>query len=110
MISDDDIEKAADYLRNNARAAAQAKAEREYMEEFKKVIKSKIMRENEHLPLGAQEAIAFTDTRYDQHLKALREAIERDEYNRWMMKAAEAKLEARRTLQANFRAEGKAYG
>lgn len=80
------------------------------MEEYRKVVKAQIMRENDKAPLGTQEAIAYMDPRYDQHLKAMREAIEKDEYNRWMMTAAEAKIEAWRTQQANARAEGKAYG
>lgn len=109
MISDDDVEKAVDYLRSNARVAAQARAERIYCEEFRKVVKSTVMREHQHLPLGAQEAIAYLDPRYVQHLEALRAAIEKDEYCRWMMTAAEAKIEAWRSQCANQRAEGKAY-
>jgi 16S rRNA G966 N2-methylase RsmD len=104
MISDQDVEGAVDYLRDNARTAAQAKANRIYMEEFRKVVKSTIMRENQNIPLGAQEAIAYCDPRYDQHLKAMREAIEKDEYHRWMLTAAEAKIEAWRTQSATNRA------
>lgn len=107
MISDDDIEKAVDYLRDNARPASKAKAERIYMEEYRKVVRSQIMRENDDKPLGAQEAIAQADPRYTQHLKAMREAIEADEYHRWMLVAAEAKIEAWRTQSSNSRAMGK---
>lgn len=110
MITDDEIEKAVEYLRNNARPAAQAKANRIYMEEFRKVVKAQIMREHSASALGTQEACAYSDPRYKQHLEALREAVEKDEYNKWMMVAAEAKVEAWRTQQANQRAEGKAYG
>lgn len=103
MISDDDIEKAVDYLRANSRPAAQAKANRIYMEEYRKVVKAQIMREHEGA-LGTQEREAYSDARYKQHLEALKEAIEKDEYNRWMMVAAEAKIEAWRSQQANMRA------
>ena len=109
MISEDDIEKAVDYLRSNARAAAQAKAERIYMEEYRKVVKAQIQRERDNLALGAQERDAYADSRYAQHLEALKAAVEKDEYHRWMMIAAQAKVEAWRTQQANARAEGKAY-
>jgi 16S rRNA G966 N2-methylase RsmD len=109
LITDDDIEKAVEYLRTNARAAAQAKANRIYTEEYRRVVKGQIQRENDDKALGAQEAIAYADPRYRQHLEAMKEAIEKDEYNRWMMTAAEAKIEAWRTQQANQRAEGKAY-
>ena len=107
MITDEDIEKAVDYMRDNATKAAKSKAERIYMEEYRKVVKSQIMRENDDRPLGAQEAIAYADPRYGQHLKAMREAIEADEYHRWMLTAAEAKIEAWRTQQSNARAMGK---
>ena len=109
MITDDDVDKAVEYLRTNARAAAQAKANRIYLEEYRKVVKAQIQRENDNLALGTQEAIAYADARYKQHLDVLKEAIEKDEYNRWMMTAAEAKIEAWRTQQANQRAEAKAY-
>jgi uncharacterized protein (DUF2132 family) len=104
LISDHDIEKALDYLRNNATAAARAKAERIYLEEYRKVVKAQIMRENDDKALGTQEAIAYADARYKQHLEAMKEAIERDEYNRWMLTAAEAKIEAWRTQSSNQRA------
>lgn len=109
MITDDDIEKAVDYLRSNARAAAQAKANRIYMEEYRRIVKAQIMRESPGDALGTQEARAYADPRYKQHLDAVKDAVEKDEYNRWMMTAAEAKIEAWRTQQANQRAEGKAY-
>lgn len=108
MISEDDIEKAVAYLAANARKAAQAKAERIYLEEFRKTVKAQIMRETPGESLGGQESRAYSDSRYTQHLQAMREAIERDEYNRWMMIAAQAKIEAWRTQQANARVEGRA--
>ena len=104
MISDDDIEKALTFLRDNSQKAAKAKAERIYMEEYRKVVKAQIMRENDDKALGAQEAIAYADARYRQHLEAMKEAVERDEYHRWMLTAAEAKIEAWRTMCSNQRA------
>lgn len=109
MITNEDVDKAVEYLRTNARAAAQARANRIYMEEYRKVVKGQLMREFPNLPIGAQEASAYSDPRYAEHLQAMQTAIERDEFNRWMMVAAEAKIEAWRTQQANARAEGKAY-
>lgn len=107
MIADTDIEKACEYLIANARKAAKARAERAYVEEYRKTIKAQIMREHNNLPLGAQEREAYADTRYAQHLLAIQEAVEADEYQRWMMAAAEAKIEAWRTQQANARIQAK---
>lgn len=103
MISEDEAEKAVNYVRDNAMAAAQAKANRIYMEEYRKVVKSQIMRENDDKALGAQEAIAYADPRYKQHLEAMQTAIEKDEYQRWMMTAAEAKVSAWQTMSRNLR-------
>lgn len=103
IISDTEVEKAIDYLRDNAGKAARSKAQRIYLEDYAKVVKASIMRENADKPIGAQEAIAYADPRYSTHLDVMKEAIERDEYHRWMRTAAEAKLEAWRTQSANHR-------
>jgi uncharacterized protein (DUF2252 family) len=107
VLTDDDIEKCVDYLRDNAIKAASAKANRIYLEEFRKTIKAEIMRENEDESLGAQEAIAYADPRYREHLNVMKDAIQEDERFRWMMVAAEAKIEAWRTQSSNHRALGK---
>ena len=107
MITDHEIEKALDYLRDNATKAAQAKANREYLDEYKKVLKATIMREIDGESLGAQEARALADPRYKTHLEAWRTAIEQDEYYRWMRVSAEAKIEAWRTQSSNSRVIGK---
>jgi hypothetical protein len=103
MISDLDIERAIDYLRDNAGKAAKARAEREYLDEYRKVVKAQIMREHDNKPLGAQESIAYADPRYIEHLKVMKAAIETDEYHRWARTAADAKLSAWQTQSANKR-------
>lgn len=109
-IPEKDIEAAVDYLRDNARKAGRVRAQRIYMDEFRKTVKAQIMREEPGVSIGAQESRAYADPRYAQHLEAMRTAIEEDEYHRWMMVAAQARIECWRTEQANLRAEGKAYG
>jgi hypothetical protein len=104
MISDEDVEKAIDFLRDSADKSARARAERLYLEEFSRPLKSSIMREVAGESLGAQEARAYCDPRYQNHLVAVKEAIHRDEYNRYMRDAANAKIEAWRTFKASERA------
>ena len=104
FISDEDIEKALDYLRDNAIEAAKARAERIYVEEFRKTLKAIYMKEHTDESIGAQEREAYADPRYQQHLEAIREAVERDEKHRFLRAAAEAKLEAWRTMSATERA------
>ncbi len=104
MISDNDIEKAVDYLTQSAFEAATARANKIYMDEFKKVLKAQIMGEYNDLANNAQERYAYADPRYLKHLEALRTAIFEDSRHTFLREAAQAKLEAWRTQSATERA------
>lgn len=104
FITDDEIDKALDYLRDNARDAAQAKADRVYVEEYRKVLKAQLMKEHGTLSGVLQEREAYSDPRYIEHLEAIRQAVISDEQHRFMRVAAEAKIEAWRTQSSNMRA------
>ena len=108
MITDDDVEKAIDWLRDSAGKASKAKAEKIYLEEYRKVVKAGLQRERPMETLGAQEAYAYAEQRYKEHLEIMRDAVERDEYYHWMRVAAEAKIEAWRSQESTRRAEGRA--
>jgi citrate synthase len=107
IISDDDVQKALDYLRLNAPKAAQARANKVYMEEFRKTVKAQLMTVYSALPVNAQEREAYRSKAYTDHLTALKEAVYQDELNRWGMVAATSTIEAWRTQNANRRGEGK---
>jgi len=107
IVSDDDVEKALDRLRFQAGAAAKAKAERIYLEEFRKAIKANVMQQHLDKPVSAQEREAYSSPEYIKHLAVMRDAIEKDELARWQMIAAQAVIEAWRTASANQRIEGK---
>lgn len=104
FISEEDVEQALHYLTNSARGAADARANRQYVEEYRKVVKAQIMMEHAELPLGAQEREAYSDKRYMDHLQAIRQAVAEDERRRFMREAASAKIEAWRTQSSNERA------
>lgn len=107
VISDDDVQKALDRLRFKAKDAAKAKAERIYLEEFRKSIKATIMQKHLDLPVSAQEREAYASEEYVGHLLVMKDAIEADELARWQMIAAQAVIEAWRTASANMRGEAK---
>lgn len=109
MITDDEIDTALEWLRANARNAGQARADRTYVEEYRKTLKARLMKEHAQLSAVLQEREAYADDRYVAHLEAIREAIVKDETCRFLLVAAQAKIEAWRTQNANARAEGKAY-
>ena len=104
MISDDEVDKALNYMRDQSESAAQARANRIYLDEFTKSLKAQIMKEHPLLAVNAQEREAMSDKRYLEHLKGLRQAVYEDEKMRFMLSAAAAKIEAWRTMQANERA------
>jgi len=103
VISESDIEKALDFLRDTAEEAAQARANRLHLDDFSRVLKAIVMSEHLAEPLGAQERHAFSDIRYRNHLEGLKVAIFQDERNRFLRAAAEAKIEVFRTQCANER-------
>ena len=103
MISDEQIEAAVDYLRDSAEACAKKRAERLYLEDFTRCLKAEIMSQHLAEALGAQERYAYGDMKYRNHLEALKLAIYEDEKGRFLREAANAKIEAWRTQQANER-------
>jgi hypothetical protein len=109
-MTKDDISpfKALDFIRDNAEAYAQAKANVTYMTEYRKTMKAMLMNEAyEAKTQSEKESYAYAHQNYKDHLKALAMAIEQAEKLRWLMVAAEAKIEVWRSLESSARAEGR---
>ena len=107
FVTDQDVQKAIDFLRYQAPAAAEAKAHRIYMTEYRKVIKANVMKKYINQPHTTQERNAYSDPEYADHLLAMKTAIENDVLHEWKRVAAEATIEAWRTHNANVRGERK---
>ena len=103
FISDDEVEGALHWLNNNAAVAAKARAERQYVEDYAKVLKARIMREHPGKSGIAQETEAYVDPRYLQHLEAIRQAVVADETQRFLRDAKLALIESWRTQSSNER-------
>jgi hypothetical protein len=58
--------------------------------------------------LGKQETFAYAHPDYIQILEGIREAVETEERYRWLMTAAQARIEVWRTEQYSARMEMKA--
>ena len=99
---------AIDYLVKVAPEYAKAKAERVYLEEFRKSKKAILMQEHAEKPIGAQEREAYAHAEYIGLLAALRVAVETEETLRWKMVAAQARVEVWRTQSANDRSVDRA--
>lgn len=100
--------KALDFIRDNAASIAQAKADVVYMTEYRKTIKATLMAGSSEKTESAKETFAYAHPDYKAHLEALKQAVERAEYMRWLMVAAEAKIKVWGSLEASSRAEGRA--
>jgi hypothetical protein len=107
VISDDDIEKAVDYLRSSAREAAQARAEALYLEGHLKALKASLKVRSKAGSNAAQEDEALASDDYRTALEGYKVAVEMDAFHKFKREAAVAMIDAWRTQQSNLRAEGR---
>jgi hypothetical protein len=107
MERDIDPHRAVDYIRDNGKFYAKAKADRIYMEEYRKSLKAILMKRSMETAVNAQEREAYSHPEYLDLLKGLREAVEAEEKLRWDMVAAQARVEVYRTQEASKRMEYK---
>ena len=99
--------KAIQYLIDTAPLYAQAKANRMYLEEMRKSVKAKLMKGCQETVLGKQEIYAYAHPDYIEILEGIKVAVEQEENYRWMMAAAQARVEVWKTAQFTARAEMK---
>lgn len=99
MITTNEIEKAIDFLVKSASEAGQTRANRLYLEEFRKSLKAQIMSQNQDLPVNAQEREAYRNDAYLTHLEAMKEAIQEDEKMRFLIDAAKVKISVWQTME-----------
>jgi hypothetical protein len=98
-----DPQSAVDYMVKAAPAYAKAKAERIYLEEFRKSKKALLMQSSPHATAAMQERDAYAHPEYLGLLAALRVAVETEETARWMLTAAQARVEVWRSQEASNR-------
>lgn len=107
------IHAALDFLRDHAPVFAKAKADRVFLEEWRKSKKALLMRQAEadgHKTGAAQEREAYSHPEYLAVLDGLRVAVETEETLRWRFVAAQAKISAWQTIEATRRIENKTFG
>ena len=104
IVTDEDLEKALDWLRDSAQEVGNAKAETLRASHRLKVVKALEMKLHNDKPVSVQEREALVSTAYSEALE--RDAVAAGEYEkmRALREAASLKIEAWRSEQANFRA------
>ena len=105
-------EDAAQAIRDKASLFGEAKAQRVYLEEFRKSKKALLMKDA--LTLGieaanAQEREAYAHPSYQQLIRGLAEAIEKEETLRWELEAARLDIEIWRSREATNRNQDRAH-
>jgi hypothetical protein len=103
----DNPEAAIEYIFKHGKRYAQAKAERIYLEEYRKSLKAILMKRSMENAVNAQEREAYSDPEYLKLLAGLKEAVLIEEEIRWGLVAAQARIEVWRSREATNRAEGK---
>ena len=104
----DNPHRAIEFLIETAPLYSKAKASRMFLEEFRKSRKAQLMSQAGTEVLGKQETYAYAHADYVGILEGIREAVEIEEKYRWLMTAAQARIEVWRTEQYSARHEIKA--
>jgi len=100
--------KCLDFMRDNAVALAEAEKNVTYFTEFRKSKKALLMLQCDSKTESAKESYAYSHPEYIKVIEALADAKEKFVELRWLMIAAQAKIEVWRSLESSARAEGKA--
>ena len=107
-MSDNSPHKAIQFLIDTAPLYARSKAERMYLEEFRKSRKAQLQSQAGTEVIGKQETYAYAHADYIEILEGIKQAVEKEEKYRWLMTAAQARIEIWRTEQYSARHEIKA--
>jgi len=99
-----DPTEAINFMIKNAAAYAQAKAEVTYLTEYRKTVKSQGILRSLKNTVVEKEADAYTTVEYATCVEGLREAVAEAERLRWMLVAAQARVDCWRSMEASNRA------
>ena len=97
------MDKAIEYIFTHGKIYSKAKAERIYLEEYRKSLRAILMKRSMETAVNAQEREAYSDKEYIELLNGLKVAVEREEEERWGLIAAQARIDVWRTTEANNR-------
>ena len=107
-MTEQDAERAIDYIRDQAPKCAQAKAERTYIENALKSKKAILMADSDASSLGAKEMYAYAHPDYMTLLMGLKAAVATEEELKWRMEAAKLRFEHYKVECFNTRVEARA--
>lgn len=100
-----DPNKAVDFIINEAPHFAAAKAQRVYLEEFRKSKKALLMNESPEKAANAREQYAYSHPDYIGVLDGLKAAVEVEERLKWDLVGAQLRVEIWRSQEASNRGQ-----
>lgn len=92
-----DPNEAVDFIVRNAGKFAEAKAQRIYLEEFRKTKKALLMNQCNEKAVNAREQYAYSHTEYQGLLSGLQTAIAVEEELKWKLESARLRVEIWKT-------------
>ena len=98
-----DPHKSIDFMIRNAKAYAQAKAKVTYLEQYRKSKKAILFASAMGNTIADKESYAYSHPEYLKLLDGLKAAVEEAERLRWMLVAAQARIDVYRTQEASNR-------
>jgi hypothetical protein len=98
-----DPQSAVDFMVKTAPVYAKAKAERVYLQEFRKSKKALLMQQSGEKTAAMQERDAYAHPEYLGLLAALKVAVEAEESAHWMLVSAQTRVEVWRSQNASNR-------
>jgi hypothetical protein len=98
-----DPQAALESMWKTAPLLAKAKAERVYLEEYRKSLKAILMKGSNENSAVMQEREAYAHPDYISHLAGLQAAVEQEETLKWRMIASQAAVEIWRSQEASNR-------
>ncbi len=99
-----DPNEAINFIIKNAEAYAQAKAEVVYLTEYRKTVKALGFQRSLKNTVAEREADAYTTAEYATCIEGLMEAVAEAERLRWMLVAAQARVDCWRSMEVSNRA------
>ena len=105
VITNEEVEQALDYLRDQAEKDAQARANAIYLAEWVRTERARIVHAQTGMSNASATAYAEQHPEYLRALSAYKAAITEDYRRRFLREAASARIEAWRTMCSNERAQ-----
>ena len=98
-----DPNSAIDFMIKNSEAYANAKAQVVYLTEYRKTVKAIGFQRSLKNTMAEKEADAYTTAEYTSCVEGLKEAVAEAERLRWMLVAAQARVDVWRSQEASNR-------